>query len=78
MAMNQVQFQSGLSMVAFMVQYRTEAKCRSVVFRSRWPKGFLLSGLCWARAFAAPPKGADLLSVQRLSASDDTAERHVV
>lgn len=40
MAMNQVQFQAGLSMVEFMAQYGTEAKCRRAVFRSRWPKGF--------------------------------------
>lgn len=40
MAMNQVQFQAGLSMVDFMAQYGTEAKCRRVLFKSRWPKGF--------------------------------------
>lgn len=40
MAMNQVQFQAGLSMVEFMAKYGTEAKCRRAVLRSRWPKGF--------------------------------------
>jgi len=40
MAMNQVQFQAGLSMPAFMAQYGTEAKCRRALFRSRWPRGF--------------------------------------
>lgn len=40
MAMNRVQFQAGLSMPAFMVQYGTEAKCRRALFRSRWPRGF--------------------------------------
>lgn len=40
MAMNQVQFQRGLSMTQFMAQYGTEAKCRRALFRSRWPKGY--------------------------------------
>ncbi len=40
MAMNQVQFQKGLSMTEFMAQYGSEAKCRRALFRSRWPKGF--------------------------------------
>jgi hypothetical protein len=40
MAMNQVQFQQGLSMTQFMAQYGTEAKCRRALFRSRWPRGY--------------------------------------
>jgi transposase-like protein len=40
MAMNQVQFQSGLSMPEFLAQYGTEAKCRKALYRARWPKGF--------------------------------------
>ena len=40
MAINQVQFQKGLSMTQFMAQYGTEAKCRRAMFRSRWPKGY--------------------------------------
>jgi transposase-like protein len=40
MAMNQVQFQAGLSMPMFMAQYGTEAKCRRALYRMRWPKGF--------------------------------------
>ena len=40
MAMNQVQFQQGLSMPEFLAQYGTETKCRRAVFRTRWPKGF--------------------------------------
>lgn len=39
MAMNQVQFQPGLSMVAFSIPYGTEAKRRQVVFRARWLQG---------------------------------------
>jgi hypothetical protein len=37
---NAVQFQSGLSMTAFVRQYGTEAKCYRALYRSRWPKGF--------------------------------------
>lgn len=40
MAINAVQFQSGLSMTAFVRQYGTEAKCYRALYRSRWPKGF--------------------------------------
>lgn len=38
--MNPVQFQAGLSMVDFLAQYGTEAKCRKALYRARWPKGF--------------------------------------
>ena len=40
MAMNQVQFQRGLSMAQFIQQYGTEAKCYRALYRSRWPHGF--------------------------------------
>jgi len=40
MAMNQVQFQPGLSMPEFVARYGTEAKCRRALYRSRWPRGF--------------------------------------
>ncbi|MGH9808234.1 MAG: IS1595 family transposase [Terriglobia bacterium] len=40
MAMNLIQFQAGLSMVQFVEQYGTEAKCRRALYRARWPKGF--------------------------------------
>lgn len=40
MAMNQVQFQHGLSMTQFIEQYGTEAKCYRALYRSRWPQGF--------------------------------------
>lgn len=40
MAINQVQFQAGLSLVKFMADYGTEAACRAALFRSRWPKGY--------------------------------------
>lgn len=40
MAMNQVQFQAGLSMTRFIQRYGTEAKCYRALYRARWPKGF--------------------------------------
>lgn len=40
MPMNPIQFQPGLSMLEFVEQYGTEAKCRRVLYRARWPKGF--------------------------------------
>ena len=40
MAMNQVQFQAGLSIAQFIQQYGTEAKCYPTLYRARWPKGF--------------------------------------
>lgn len=40
MAMNQVQFQAGLSMTDFMREYGTEAKCYRALYRMRWLQGF--------------------------------------
>ena len=40
MARNSVQFQRGLSEAEFEQQYGTEAACREVLFRWRWPEGF--------------------------------------
>lgn len=40
MAINPVQFQKGLSMVEFVAEYGTEAKCYRALYRSRWPQGF--------------------------------------
>ena len=40
MAMNMIQFQSGLSLPEFLDLYGTEAKCRRTLYRWRWPAGF--------------------------------------
>jgi ribosomal protein L37AE/L43A len=40
MAMNRVQFQSGLSMVEFLDRYGSEDKCEAALVASRWPRGF--------------------------------------
>lgn len=49
MAMNQVQFQAGLSMAQFIQQYGTEAKCYRALYRARWPQGFRCPR-CYGRA----------------------------
>jgi transposase-like protein len=40
MAINHVQFQAGLSMMQFIQEYGTDAKCYRALYRSRWPQGF--------------------------------------
>lgn len=40
MAMNQVQFQLGLSMAEFLQLYGTEGLCRAALEQMRWPTGF--------------------------------------
>lgn len=40
MAMNQFQFQSGLSMPEFFKLYGTESRCESALELARWPDGF--------------------------------------
>ena len=41
MAMNMVQFQPGLSMMAFMERYGSHDKCEAALVESRWPDGFV-------------------------------------
>ena len=40
MAMNQIQFQQGLSLPQFIELYGTEEKCESSLKKARWPDGF--------------------------------------
>lgn len=40
MAMNQVQFQRGLSMAEFVERYGSEDKCEAALVAARWPRGF--------------------------------------
>lgn len=51
MAMNQIQFQSGLSMRDFQLQYGTEEQCESALFASRWPSGWRCSKCACTRSF---------------------------
>lgn len=41
MAINQIQFQKGLSMAEFFDRYGTEAQCRAALVAMRWPAGFI-------------------------------------
>jgi ribosomal protein L37AE/L43A len=40
MAMNQVQFQRGLSMAEFLQRYGSEERCAAALFAARWPRGW--------------------------------------
>ena len=40
MAMNQIQFQPGLSMPEFFDLYGTQTQCAQALERARWPSGF--------------------------------------
>jgi len=40
MAMNRVQFQSGMSLFELFEQFGTEAQCEAALERARWPQGF--------------------------------------
>lgn len=41
MSKNQVQFQKGLSIFEFMQSFGTEKQCREVLFKRKWPEGFV-------------------------------------
>jgi len=41
MAMNRVQFQSGLSLPRFLQRYGSEAQCIQALVQARWPQGFV-------------------------------------
>lgn len=49
MAMNQVQFQAGMSLDQFMAHYGTQEQCEAALEKCRWPSGFVCRG-CGARA----------------------------
>ena len=40
MAMNQIQFQAGLSLPVFLEQFGTETQCEDTLKRSHWSQGF--------------------------------------
>lgn len=41
MKQNPVQFQKGLSLAEFLLQYGTEEKCQTALFQWRWPDGYV-------------------------------------
>lgn len=40
MSMNRIQFQPGLSLPAFLIQFGNEAQCEAALEKARWPEGF--------------------------------------
>lgn len=62
MAMNKIQFQAGLSMPEFQLQYGTEEQCEAAVFASRWPSGWRCAKCACTRFFKTRngPKGRQL------------------
>ncbi len=40
MAINEIQFQKGLSLMQFMNEYGTETQCEAVLAKARWQHGF--------------------------------------
>lgn len=52
MAMNQIQFQAGLSMREFQAQYGTDQQCEAALFAARWPQGWRCSRCGCPRSFA--------------------------
>ena len=73
MAMNRVQFQSGLSMAQFIQQYGTVVKCYRAL-----SAGVSLSEVRSPTALAVSPRGPDLLPVPRLTPSGHADQRHGV
>ena len=51
MAMNRIQFQAGLSMRDFQLQYGSDEQCESALFASRWPKGWSCAKCACTRCF---------------------------
>ena len=54
MKRNQVQFQKGLSLTAFLLRYGCEQQCAQTILHARWPKGFVCPACgsrshCWLR-----------------------------
>lgn len=52
MSKNTVQFQKGMSLGAFMVQYGTEEQCQQALFAWRWPQGFVCPSCAHPKACA--------------------------
>ena len=57
MGINRVQFQTGLSMAAFLERYGTEEKCHDAAVALRWPEGFVCPECGEARHCSFERKG---------------------
>lgn len=59
MAMNKIQFQSGMSMREFQEKYGTDEQCEAALFAARWSKGWCCSR-CQATRYACTYNGRRL------------------
>ena len=50
MSRSKIQFQKGLSEVAFQEQYGTEATCQAALETMRWPQGFVCPACCGSKS----------------------------
>lgn len=57
MAVNEIQMQRGLSLLAFQQHYGTETQCEAALMRARWPSGFICPR-CRSRRYCAFRRGA--------------------
>ena len=64
MAMNQIQFQAGLSLPAFLAQFGTEAQCEDSLEQSRWPQGFRCPGCGHAEHYVLKSGGRKTFQCQ--------------
>lgn len=64
MAMNQIQFQAGLSLPAFLAQFGTEAECEDSLEQSRWPQGFRCPGCGHAEHYVLKSGGRKTFQCQ--------------
>jgi transposase-like protein len=62
--MNQIQFQAGLSLPAFLAQFGTEAQCEDSLEQSRWPQGFRCPGCGHAEHYVLKSGGRKTFQCQ--------------
>ena len=73
MAKNQVQFQKGISIPAFLKQYGQEKQCQSALHKLRWPEGFKCPA--WVRASRTLQNLTRIIPMQSMSSPNLLDER---
>ena len=67
MAINQVQFQKGLSIAEFMERYGTQEKCHAALVASRWPQRGIIKDLATHTVGTVVSPGSVLMSLVPLN-----------